>query len=276
MDKIYINDLEFIAYHGVFPEEKKLGQKFFVSVEMLIDTREAGITGNLEKSIHYGYVAADIEKIFSKKSYNLIETCAENIAVEILRKYELIHEIKVIVKKPWAPIQMHFKDVAVEINRKRYTVYLSLGSNIGNKEDNLNKAMEKLDNYPDIKVTKKSTIIETEPFGPIKQDNFLNCCVEVRTIIPPREFLKIINNIEKDLGRNRIKEIKWGPRIMDIDIILYGKEIVEEHNLSIPHQWMAERAFVLDPLNEIAPNIVHPLLNKTIFQLKRELNKRNE
>ena len=275
MDKIYINDLEFVGYHGVFPEEKKLGQKFLVSVEILADVREAGITGNLEKSIHYGHVAADIEKIFSKKSYNLIETCAEKIAMGILRKYELVQEIKVLVKKPWAPIQMHFKEVAVEIIRKKYLVYLSLGSNIGNKSENIGKAIEKLQNYPDINVNKKSTIIETKPFGPIIQEDFLNCCIEVETILLPAEFLDIISIIEKEMGRERTKEIKWGPRTIDIDIILYGKEIVEKDNLSIPHQWMSERSFVLDPLSEIAPNVIHPLLNKSIFQLKRELDKEN-
>ena len=111
MDKIYINNLEFIGFHGVFPEEKKLGQKFLVSLELTVDTREAGKTGDLTKSVHYGLVAQDVEKLFLEKSIDLIETCAENIAEMVLKKYELVKEVKVIVKKPWAPLQMHFENV---------------------------------------------------------------------------------------------------------------------------------------------------------------------
>ena len=104
--EVQINNLEFIGYHGVFPEEKKLGQKFQVSVEMSCDTREAGKTGDLTKSTHYGLVAEDIGKLFLEKSVDLIETCVEDIAQMILRKYHLISEVKVTVKKPWAPLQM--------------------------------------------------------------------------------------------------------------------------------------------------------------------------
>ncbi|MGF6906436.1 2-amino-4-hydroxy-6-hydroxymethyldihydropteridine diphosphokinase [Fusobacterium sp. PH5-44] len=276
MDKISINNLEFIGYHGVFPEEKKLGQKFLVSIEMFLSTREAAITGDLKKSVHYGEVAKDIKNIFLEKSYDLLETCAENIGKIILQKYLLVQEIKISVKKPWAPIQMNFENVSVEITRKRYKVYLSLGSNVGETYKNINSAISKLSKVSDTSIKKVSEIIETEPFGDVIQDNFLNCCIELETLLTPQEFLGKVLEIEKELGRDRKKEVKWGPRTIDIDIILYGKEVVEEENLSIPHQWMIERSFVLNPLAEIAPNIVHPLLNKTIFQLKNELDKREK
>lgn len=107
MDKIIIENLEFIGTHGVFQEEKNLGQKFLVSVEMTTSTREAGKTGDLTKSTHYGFVADDIEKIFLGNSFDLIETCAEEIATMILRKYPLISEMKVCIKKPWALSLIH-------------------------------------------------------------------------------------------------------------------------------------------------------------------------
>ena len=276
MDKICINNLEFIAYHGVYPEEKKLGQKFLVTVEMMTNTRNAGISGDLKNTINYGEVAVDIEKSFTKKSIDLIETCAEDIANILLKKYTLIDEVKIIVKKPWAPLQMHFENVTVEINRKRYKVYLSLGSNMGDKCQNIKKAIEKLNKIENTKVTKKSKIIETLPFGDVEQDNFMNCCVEIDTLLYPHEFLKEISKIEKDLGRDRKNAIHWGPRTIDIDILLYGNEIVQDDDLAIPHPWMQERAFVLDPLNEIAPNIIHPLLNRTIATLKRELDQKGK
>ena len=272
MDKIYINNLEFIGFHGVFPEEKKLGQKFLVSLELTVDTREAGKTGDLTKSVHYGLVAQDVEKLFLEKSIDLIETCAENIAEMVLKKYELVKEVKVIVKKPWAPLQMHFENVAVEITRKWHRVYLSLGSNIGNKRKNLLEAIRKIGELENTEVVKSSTILETEPFGYLEQDNFLNTCLEVKTLMTAQEFLKEILQIELDMGR--VREIKWGPRIIDIDILFYDKEIIEEDNLTVPHPWICEREFVLDPLSEIAPNYIHPLEKKTITMLARKLKER--
>ena len=239
MDKIYINNLEFIGFHGVFSEEKKLGQKFLVSLELTVDTREAGKTGDLTKSVHYGLVAQDVEKLFLEKSIDLIETCAENIAEMVLKKYELVKEVKVIVKKPWAPLQMHFQNVAVEITRKWHRVYLSLGSNIGNKRKNLLEAIRKIGELENTEVVKSSTILETEPFGYLEQDNFLNTCLEVKTLMTAQEFLKEILQIELDMGR--VREIKWGPRIIDIDILFYDKEIIEEDNLAVPHPWICER-----------------------------------
>lgn len=272
MDKIYINNLEFIGFHGVFPEEKKLGQKFLVSLELTVDTREAGKTGDLTKSVHYGLVAQDVEKLFLEKSIDLIETCAENIAEMVLKKYELVKEIKVVVKKPWAPLQMHFENVAVEITRKWHRVYLSLGSNIGDKRKNLLEAIRKIGELENTEVVKSSTILETEPFGYLEQDNFLNACLEVKTLMTAQEFLKVILQIELDMGR--VREIKWGPRIIDIDMLFYDKEVIEEDNLAVPHPWICEREFVLDPLSEIAPNYIHPLEKKTITMLAGKLKER--
>lgn len=269
MDKIYINDLEFIGFHGVFPEEKKLGQKFLVSLELIVDTREAGKTGDLTKSVHYGLVAQDVERVFLEKSIDLIETCAENIAEMVLKKYELVKEVKVTVKKPWAPLQMHFENVAVEISRKWHKVYLSLGSNMGDKRENLLEAIKRVGELENTEVVKSSTILETEPFGYIEQDNFLNACLEVKTLLTPQEFLSSILKIELDMGR--VREIKWGPRVIDIDILFYDNEIIQEDNLAVPHPWICEREFVLEPLSEIAPNYVHPLERKTIMMLARKL-----
>lgn len=269
MDKIYINNLEFIGFHGVFPEEKKLGQKFLVSLELIVDTREAGKTGDLTKSVHYGLVAQDVERVFLEKSIDLIETCAENIAEMVLKKYELVKEVKVTVKKPWAPLQMHFENVAIEISRKWHKVYLSLGSNMGDKRENLLEAIKKVGELENTEVVKSSTILETEPFGYIEQDNFLNACLEVKTLLTPQEFLSSILKIELDMGR--VREIKWGPRVIDIDILFYDAEIIQEDNLAVPHPWICEREFVLEPLSEIAPNYVHPLERKTIMMLARKL-----
>lgn len=274
MDKIIIENLELIAEHGVFKEEKFLGQKFIISVEMTTDTREAGKTGNLNASTHYGFVADDIEKIFTGESFDLIETCAEKIAEMILIKYPLISEIKVTVKKPWAPIRKHFDFVAVEITRKWHTVYLSLGTNMGDKKKNLLEAIGKIGKLENTKVTSQSTILETEPFGYTEQDMFLNACIEIKTLFTPQELLEKLLNIELEMGR--VRTIKWGPRIIDIDILFFDDEIIQDKNLAVPHPWISERMFVLEPLCEIAPNLIHPLERKPVATLKRILEKELE
>lgn len=272
MDKIYINNLELIGTHGVFQEEKTLGQKFIISVEMETSTRKAGKTGDLMTSTHYGHVADDIEKLFTSKSNDLIETCAEEIAHMVLKNYPLIENVKVTVKKPWAPIRKIFENVAVEITRKRHRAYLSIGSNMGNKRDNLLKAIGEIGALPDTQVTKVSTILETEPFGNLEQDMFLNAALEVKTLLEGDELLDRLLEIELQMGR--VREVHWGPRIIDIDILLFDRDLFETEKLAVPHPWMCERLFVLEPLAEIAPNIIHPLERKTISTLKRELEAR--
>lgn len=272
MDKIYINNLQFFGFHGVFEEEKRLGQKFIISLELELDTREAGKNGDLEKTVHYGFVAEDVKKIFLEKSLDLLESCAEMIAREILKKYRIINKIKVMIKKPNAPIQLHFEDVAVEIERKWHKVYLSLGTNIGNKKENLDNAIKNIEKIEDSEVIKISSYLETKPFGYLEQDDFLNCCVEIKTLLSPKELLREIQKIELDMGR--VREIKWGPRIIDIDILLFDKIVIEDEELAIPHLWLTKRDFVLQPLSEIAPYIIHPLENKSILMLWEELKNR--
>lgn len=270
-DKIIIENMEIIAEHGVFKEEKFLGQKFIISVEMTTDTREAGKTGNLEASTHYGFVADDIEKVFTSQSFDLIETCAEKIAETILTKYPLVSEVKVTVKKPWAPIRKHFDFVAVEITRKWHTAYLSLGTNMGDKKKNILEAIENISKLESTKVTAQSTILETEPFGYVEQDMFLNACIEIKTLFTAQELLEKLLEIEAEMGRVRV--IKWGPRVIDLDILFFDDEVIGEKNLAVPHPWICERMFVLEPLCEIAPNFIHPLERKSIGVLKRLLEK---
>jgi dihydroneopterin aldolase/2-amino-4-hydroxy-6-hydroxymethyldihydropteridine diphosphokinase len=270
-DKIYIKDLEIIAYHGVLKEEKELGQRFFISLEIQTDFREAGKNDDLTKTISYAEVCDDIEKIFLTAKYNLIEKCAEEIAEFLLEKYKRITELKVKIKKPWAPIRKAIDHVAVEIVRKRHKVYISLGSNMGDKEKNLNAALEEIKKFPGTKINKLSAFITTEPFGYTEQDVFLNAAAELETLFTPEELLKELLAAEQKLGR--VREIKWGPRVIDLDILIYDDEIIDEENLTIPHPWMNERMFVLEPLAEIAPNLLHPVSRKRIWELKNKLEK---
>lgn len=147
--------------------------------------------------------------------------------------------------------------------------YLGLGSNLGNRRENLDSAVRRLDEQNEISVTNRSSLHETEPYGKTDQPEFINMCIEIETRISPLDLLENVLSIEHELGR--VRKEAWGPRTIDIDILLYEDLELSLDDLSIPHSEMHKRAFVLDPLSEIAGGRVHPGLNKTIQTLKEEL-----
>ncbi len=130
-------------------------------------------------------------------------------------------------------------------------VYLSLGSNIGDKLKNLNRAVSLLKTHPDIKYVTLSSFYETAPQGYINQASFINCAVSLETSLPAAGLLIICQDIEIKLKRVRL--FRWGPRTIDVDILLYGDESINTKNLTVPHPRMFERAFVLVPLSELEP-----------------------
>lgn len=269
MDKVVIKDFEVFANHGVFEEEKALGQKFVIDIELSLSTREAAITGDLKKSVHYGELAHKIEKLMKEDNYDLIETVAEKIAEFILLEYSIVSFVKVRVKKPWAPIHRTLDTVYIEIERGWHYAYLSFGSNLGDKHKNIKDALELIDKSKYNKVLKVSSIIETEPWGYENQDNFLNGVCEIKTLMTPKELIVFLLDIEKELKRERL--IKWGPRTLDLDVIYYDDLISEDDEIILPHPRMEEREFVLAPLNEIAPNKLHPIRKMRTFELLKNL-----
>ena len=144
------------------------------------------------------------------------------------------------------------------------TAYLSLGSNIGDRAHNITHALEQLASHSE-RLVKQSSLYETEPVELREQDWFLNCVVEVETNLRPQELMQVLLRIERSMGRERT--VPKGPRIIDVDILLFGSERVHESHLEIPHPRMTDRRFVLVPFSEIAPDAVHPIMKKTIQQL---------
>ncbi len=150
-------------------------------------------------------------------------------------------------------------------------VYLCLGSNSGDRLKLIEQAVSLMNLAENMKIIRTSALYETEPWGVKNQNWFLNMAVELKTNIPPQDLLVKLQNIEKTLGRNRDKEIRWGERPIDIDIIFYGEEILNSDFLTIPHKLMHKRAFVLVPLLELIPDFVHPILKKSLSQIYDEL-----
>jgi 2-amino-4-hydroxy-6-hydroxymethyldihydropteridine diphosphokinase len=146
------------------------------------------------------------------------------------------------------------------------TVYLSLGSNMGNRQENLDHALKLLSER--MQVGKVSSIYDTEAVGPIPQARFLNLACEVRTRLTPEGLLTMVKGLEQKMGR---KGRTGEPRIIDVDILLYGDTVMKTKDLEIPHPGMLERQFVLVPLAEIAPEVIHPVAKKKIKDLNKAI-----
>ncbi|MCM8819391.1 MAG: 2-amino-4-hydroxy-6-hydroxymethyldihydropteridine diphosphokinase [Candidatus Omnitrophica bacterium] len=146
------------------------------------------------------------------------------------------------------------------------SVYIGVGSNLGDRLKNINDAIEELRKNKKIKVEKVSTIIETEPEGNLKQPKYLNAVLKIKTTLLPIQLLEVLQLIEAKLGRVRLE--KNSPRTIDLDILLYGNKIIRKKNLEIPHPRMFKREFVLKPLLEIEPNI-HKRFSKLMKNLKQ-------
>lgn len=265
MDEIRIENLQVYARHGVYPQEKELGQSFYISATLYTDTRRAGRTDKLEESTNYGEVCLTIQKWMEENTCNLIETVAESLAAAILLKYDLIKKVQIQVKKPNAPIPLPFGNVSVVIERGWHRVYLALGSNMGDRRMHLEQGIAGLKAYTEIRVRKISDYLVTKPYGGVEQEDFLNGALELDTLFTPRELLEVLHGIEAFEGRERL--VHWGPRTLDLDILFYDALVYEDEDLIIPHVDMQNRYFVLKPLSQIAPNLRHPLSGKTVSRM---------
>jgi len=149
------------------------------------------------------------------------------------------------------------------------TAYLGLGSNLGDRKAFVDAAIDEIDTIPGTSVTAVSSVIETEPVGVTGQPRFLNAAVRIETEQAPEALLRKLKELEEHLGRK--PTYRWGPRVIDIDILLYDDVVLETEELVIPHPLMMERRFVLAPLAELAPDLRHPVTRKTVSELLSRL-----
>ena len=149
------------------------------------------------------------------------------------------------------------------------TIFLGLGTNLGDRQQNLQRAVNGL--AAGMTITAVSQLYETPPWGVDEQPAFFNICVAAKTLQTPQQLLTFVKNLENEIGR--IPTFRWGPRLIDIDILFYNNEIIIESDLSIPHVYLPERAFVLAPLAELAPDLVHPQTGKSVNEMLDEVDK---
>ncbi len=269
LDEIRIEELEVFAHHGVFPEETENGQNFYVNATLYVDVSKAGQADDLSKTVNYGEVCHFITAWMQENTFQLLESVCEKLSGELLCNYPMVTGVDLEIRKPHAPIGLPFGCVSVKVHRQWHEVYLSVGSNMGDKEAYIRNAVSELDKHPLMRVEKVSTLTTTKPYGGVEQDDFVNGAIKIKTVLAPEQLLDELHIIEAAADRKR--ELRWGPRTLDLDIVFYDKLVYESDRLIIPHVDMANREFVLKPMAEIAPNFRHPILHKTVAELLQTL-----
>lgn len=272
MDEIRIQELEIYANHGVFAEETRLGQKFFVNAVLYTDTKAAGKADDLKCSTNYGAVCQVIHEFLTQNTYKLLEAAAEQLAEKLLLAFPLVRALKLEIRKPSAPIPLPFGSVSVSVVRGWRQAVIACGSNLGEKEDYIQTAAKKIAEDEKCRLLKSADLIITKPYGGVEQDDFVNGAFLVETLYDPEELLTFLNRLEAEAGRERL--IHWGPRTLDLDIIFYEDEVIRTKRLTVPHADMHNREFVLRPLVQLVPHWIHPIYQKTTAELLAMLSQK--
>lgn len=273
-DEIRIEGLEVYAHHGVYPEETKNGQYFYVNAILYTNVRQAGGEDSLERTINYGTVCRFITDWMQENTCLLLEAVAERLSQALLLEYGPLAALELEIQKPHAPISLPFGNVSVKVRRGWHRAYIAVGSNLGNRKTHILSGIQALKVHPLIKLKKVSKMIVTEPYGGVEQEDFLNGALEIETLLEPEELLEALHQVENAEGRERT--VRWGPRTLDLDILFYDRLCYESETLVIPHVDLENRVFVLKPMSEIAPYFRHPISKKTMTGLLKELEQKTE
>lgn len=202
-DEIRIEELKVFAHHGVYDFETENGQNFFVNAILYTDTHKAGRTDVLEDSTNYGEVCQFINDFLKNHTYQLLEAAAEHVTEALLLHFPLVKGISFEIRKPQAPIALPFGSVSVKIERFWHTAYVALGSNMGDKKKYLDDALAQLQTNPCIRLKQTASYRETEPYGGVEQESFLNSMCQIETLLDPNELLEELHRIEQLADRKR-------------------------------------------------------------------------
>jgi dihydroneopterin aldolase/2-amino-4-hydroxy-6-hydroxymethyldihydropteridine diphosphokinase len=258
-DRIELRGLRVLGVHGALPEEQDRAQPFEVDLDVEADLSVAGASDHLSDTVDYGAVSAVVAAVVGGERFRLLERLAERIATQVADVDPRIRAVTVTVRKLRPPLPVDLTSAGVRITRRRPAgrpggskrrAFVGLGSNLGDRMGTLRIAVAGL---PD--VTAVSPVYETDPVGgPEGQPPYLNLVVELATDLTARQLLDVARQLEAAAGRVRAE--RFGPRILDVDILLVGDEVVDDDDLTVPHPRMHERRFVLAPLADLASELV--------------------
>lgn len=272
MDQIKITGLQIFAHHGVFEEETKNGQNFYVNATLFVSMEKSGKSDELSDAVNYGSVCEFITTFLTEHAYKLLEKAVTETIIAVLNEFPLLDGMEMELCKPEAPIPLPFANVSVTRRMMWQKAYLSIGSNMGDSKGYLDMAVKTLIESEVIRKVKASDYLVTKPYGGVKQDDFLNGAVELETLLLPEGLLAFLHEIEAKANRKR--EIHWGPRTLDLDILFFEQMILDQADLTIPHADLQNREFVLKPLSQLTSTYRHPILRKTVGELLQELTDR--
>lgn len=257
MDQINITALRAMAVVGALPHERLAPQPLQIDLVIDADLSDAGRSDDLGDTVDYGRVADQVVALVSESKDVLLERLAARIVEEVLG-FDRVEAIDVVVTKLRPPVPVDAATTSVRVRRQRHSsgavqrsgnrAFIALGSNLGDRESYLRGAVAALGG-----VVAESQVYETDPIGgPDGQGAYLNMVVEIETSLDPFALLRRCQRIESEAMRQRV--VHWGPRTLDVDIVLYGDVRIDGPDLTVPHPRFHERRFVLTPLAEIAPD----------------------
>ena len=256
-DQIHITALRAVTIVGALPHERQIPQPLQIDLILDIDLSDAGVSDDLGDTVHYGEVADRVVAAVQENRDVLLERLAARL-VGVVLDFERVQRVDVLLTKLRPPIAVDAATTAVRLSRTRsveaaavrrsHSAWIALGSNLGDRNGFLRAGVLGLGN-----VMAMSQVYETDPIGgPEDQGAYLNMVVEIATTLDPFGLLRQCQRIEAESMRERV--VRWGPRTLDIDIVMYDDIVVHSDDLTVPHPRYAERRFVLTPLAEIAPD----------------------
>lgn len=263
-DRVELRGLRFVGAHGALPAEEALAQPFEVDLDVFADLSAAGSTDDLKDSVDYGDLCEAVRSVIEGPHVALLERLAEMVAAAVMgRGGPVVQGVDVTVRKLRPPVPFQLSSAAVRVCRSQQApvrAFLAFGSNLGDRWENLRRGVSDIPG-----VVAASAVYETEPVGgPPGQGLYLNMVAEVRTLLSPEGLLAAAQKAEAVAGRQRGE--RWGPRPLDVDVLLYGDQKISTLDLQVPHPRMWERGFVLAPLADLAPEIVAPRLSPGLFE----------
>lgn len=253
MDRIELTGWRTLTVIGALDFEQLAPQPLEVDAVLHVDLEDAGESDDLAATVHYGLVLDGFAKV-AADPHVLLERFAHRLC-EVALSFPLVQEVELVVRKLRPPVPHDVANTAVRLHRRRmvshdagtHEALLALGSNLGDRESMLRLAVAEL------APVRRSQVWETDPVGgPERQGPYLNMVVAVRTDLDPYALLRRCQRIERLAGR--VRDVRWGPRTLDIDILFYDDIALTGGGLEVPHPRIAERRFVLAPLAEVAPD----------------------
>jgi 2-amino-4-hydroxy-6-hydroxymethyldihydropteridine diphosphokinase/dihydroneopterin aldolase len=255
-DRIEVRGLRVPGRHGVLDSERRDGQEFLIDAVLGVDTRRAAASDDLTQTVDYAALSERLAGIVAGEPVRLIETLAERLAQACLAE-PAVRDVQITVHKPHAPVGLPFGDISVTISRERRNrLVLALGSNLGDRLGTLQRAVDALAATPGLDVMAVSPVYETVPVGGPEQPDYLNAVVVAETSQAAGDILRRAQAIEAASQRRR--DVRWGPRTLDIDVIVYGDQMSDDPALTLPHPRAHERAFVLAPWRDADPGAELP------------------